>query len=105
MYPENELTRLAVRKTATRLRIRSRRAEIALLAAQVTKPIGLMEAASIKIRMALPLAGLAAIPFGILVRRLVMARMRGVSTVLRWTSNTLLAVRAARLFMGAARRG
>jgi hypothetical protein len=100
MYPDGELRRLASDKASLRLDIALRRAECAEAAAQVARPLEWLDRALAFWRRFSPLAKLAIVPLGLLVRRRFLRRHKLLGALVRWGP---LAAGVARGFGFAAR--
>jgi hypothetical protein len=72
MYPTGELNTLALRKAAVRARILRDRLRCVAFAAEVARPINWLDRALIQWRKISPVAKLAALPLGLLLRRAVL---------------------------------
>jgi hypothetical protein len=76
--------RLAAGKAALRQRIARRRTECAEAAARVLQPLACLDQALAQWRRIPPVFKLAALPLGLLLKRVVAPRARVLSTLLRW---------------------
>jgi hypothetical protein len=94
MYPERELTRLAANKASLQRDIALRRAQCAEAAARVARPLEWMDRALAFWRRISPLAQLAIVPLGILVKRRLFPRHRLLGSILRWGPLVAGAVRS-----------
>jgi hypothetical protein len=93
MYPRKELTILAERKAVLLDRICTTRDELMAAAERVAEPIEVVDGLIERWRRISPMAKLAAVPLGFLLRRLVMKRARKLSAALRWGPLLFSAVR------------
>lgn len=93
MYPHRELIRLGAHKAALRRRITAGRAAGAAAAARALRPVVWLDGVLALWRRVSPLAGLAAIPLGLLLKRSATPRPRLLGTLLRWAPLVLGAVR------------
>ncbi len=84
MYPDAELKRLEMYKTALRLRIAIRRLEISLAAAEVERPIVWLDKVVAVWRKLRPLAQFAAIPVALFLKRTLLRNTGIFGTLLRW---------------------
>jgi hypothetical protein len=84
MYPQRELIRLGVHKAALRRRMARRRADCVSSATQVFRPVAWLDHLLVLWRRLSPFAGLAAIPFGLLLKRSTAPRPRLLGVLLRW---------------------
>lgn len=95
MYPAGELTHLAYHKARIRLRIANRREEFALAAAEATRPLEWLDRAVAWWKKVKPFMKLAAIPAGLLVKKVFFPRFRIFSSLLRWGPAIFGAMRMA----------
>ena len=93
MYPQRELTRLALHKTALRGRIRVRRAECAAAFAVAVRPLTWADRALAFVQKLGPFAKLAAIPLTLLLKRVLFPRAKILGTLLRWGPGLFVALR------------
>ena len=93
MYPESELTALARRKAVMRRRIARHRGELAEAAGRVAKPLAWLDRAVAICRRISPLALLAALPLGFIVKRTVSPRLKIVGSLVKWAPIVFSAVR------------
>ena len=93
MYPQRELERLALNKSALRRRIGLRRIACAEAASQAARPLQWLDHALAFWRKLLPLAPLAAVPLGLLARRVVFPRHKILGALVRWGPLVFGAVR------------
>ncbi len=93
MYPDRELTRLAVHKAALRRDIALRRAQCAEAAARVAQPLAWLDRMLAFWRRLPPLAQFAAVPLGFLVTRTVFPRLKILGSLVRWSPLVFGAVR------------
>jgi hypothetical protein len=100
MYPQRELIRLGVHKAALRRRIGRRRADCVSSATRIFRPVAWLDRLLVLWRRVSPFAGLAAIPFGLLLKRSTAPRPRLFGALLRWTPVVWGALRS----LGAPRR-
>jgi|HubBroStandDraft_1064217.scaffolds.fasta_scaffold510671_1 hypothetical protein len=84
MYPDGELRRLASDKASIRRGIALRRAECAEAAALVARPLEWLDRALAFWRRFSPLAKLAIVPLGLLVRRRFLRRHKLLGALARW---------------------
>ena len=84
MYPQQELTRLAVGKAVLRLRITRHRLQCAQAATRVTQPLAWLDRMLAFWRRLSPFAQYAALPLGFLLKRPPDSRPRLLGTLLRW---------------------
>jgi len=96
MHAQRELNRLAARKAALRSRIRARRAECAAQLAVVLRPLDWLERTRAAWNRALPVARIAAVPLGLLLKRALFPRARLLGALIRWAPLAVRAFRAAR---------
>ncbi len=94
MYPRQELTLLAARKSELRRRISIRRSECSAAAERLARPIAWIDRAYATWRRASPLLRLAAVPIGLLMGRLRIRHLRAAGAALRWGPFVLSAVQA-----------
>jgi len=94
MYPQRELIRLGVHKAALRRRIGRQRTACAASAARILQPVAWLDRLLIVWRRVAPFAGLAVIPFGLLLKRWATPRPRLLGTLLRWGPLAWRAVRS-----------
>jgi hypothetical protein len=96
MYPQQELNRLSARKIALRRDIAHRRARCAEDAAQATRPLEWLDRVMALWRQFAPLAAFAAVPLGLLVKRIASPRLRILRMLVRWSPLVVCAVRVVR---------
>ena len=84
MYPQNELARLAAHKAALRRNIARRRVQCVEAAACVAQPLEWLDRVLVFWRQISPLALLAAIPLGWVVKRTVSPRLKILGALVRW---------------------
>ncbi|HTB79422.1 MAG TPA: hypothetical protein VK717_00905 [Opitutaceae bacterium] len=94
MYPQPELTRLAVYKAALRQDIAFRRSECAAAAARLAQPFEWLDRMLAFWRRLSPLAQFAAIPLGFAVKRALFPRAGLLGSLLRWSPLVFGAARA-----------
>ena len=95
MYPNGELTHLAYHKARIRLRISNQRDAIALAAADAARPLEWLDRAIAWWKQVKPMAKLAAVPLGLLVKRVFFPRLRIVTSLVRWAPAIFGAVKMA----------
>ena len=93
MYPEFELNRLAALKAGLRRRIGVQRTTCARAATQVLRPLAWLDRALALWDRVSPLAKIAAVPLGFLLKRSPSAPPRLLGKLLRWGPIVLGAVR------------
>lgn len=93
MYPHRELSGLASHKSALRRRITSRRTECNALATHALRPLAWADTLLSFWRSVSPVARLAVIPLGFLLKRSPARRPRLLGTLLRWAPLVLGALR------------
>jgi len=93
MYPDLELTRLAALKAGLRQRIGVQRTQCVLAATQVLRPLAWLDRALALWDRVSPLAKIAAIPLGFLLKASSSAPPRLLGKLLRWGPLVLGAVR------------
>lgn len=93
MYPQSELIGLARHKAAVRRRIARHRAELAEAAGEAARPLVWLDRALALWRRMSPLALLAALPLGFIVRRTVSRRLKIVGSLVKWAPILFSAVR------------
>ena len=93
MYPQQELNRLAARKTALRRDIALRRVQCAVAAARVAQPLEWLDRMLVIWRQLSPLAQFAAVPLGLLLQHTGCPRLKIVRTLMRWSPLVFGAVR------------
>jgi hypothetical protein len=84
MYPQRELSLLAVHKAELRRDIACRRAQCALAAAQVVKPLEWLDRAVGFWRRLSPFTKFAAVPLGFLAKRALLPKGKILGAVVRW---------------------
>jgi hypothetical protein len=94
MYPDRELTRLAVYKTTLRWDIALRRAQCVEAAARVAQPLEWLDRMLAFWRRLSPLVPFAVLPLGFLLKRSLAPRTRVLGTLLRWGPPVLGVVRS-----------
>jgi hypothetical protein len=102
VYPSEELTALAHRKSALRSRIAMNRLRCTALAAEVARPIAWIDRFLVQWRKISPFTKIAALPLGYLLRRKLLPRRKTnlIGQILRWAP---VALRTARIFSGSTR--
>jgi hypothetical protein len=95
MYPQRELIRLAIHKAALRRRIARHRVECVAAAARVAKPFEWLDRALAFWRRVSPLALIAAVPLGFLIRRTASPRLKLLGSLVKWGPLVFGAVRGA----------
>lgn len=95
MYPDGELKRLARHKEILRERISLRREECAIAAAAAARPLAWLDRVVALWRQIRPLARVAAIPLGLLAKRLFFPRLRLFTSLFRWAPAIFGAVKLA----------
>ena len=93
MYPDVELNRLATHKAGLRWRIGVQRVKCARAATQVLRPLAWLDRALALWDRVSPLAKIAAVPLGFLLKRSNTAPPRLLGKLLRWGPIVLGAVR------------
>jgi len=97
MYPTAELASLEVRKILLRQKIAASRLECVALAERVARPIALLDRVITQWRKISPLAKIAAVPLGFVLRRKLLPRKVSLfRSALRWAPAVLSAMRMAR---------
>ncbi|HEY1765469.1 MAG TPA: hypothetical protein VGF85_11135 [Opitutaceae bacterium] len=104
MYPQKELTVLAGRKAVLLDRICVDRDKLMAAAARIAEPIEIVDRVVDRWRHISPMAKLAAVPLGLLLRRLIARRARKLSAALRWGPLLFAAVRGFYRGRGFSRR-
>jgi hypothetical protein len=84
MYPDKELRRLASQKIALQREIALRRLDCAEAAARVSEPLEWLDRMLAFWRKFSPIAQLAALPLGFLVKRTLFPRLKLLGSVMRW---------------------
>lgn len=100
MYPQSELDRLAAHKVGLRRSIALRRADCAVAAAEVIRPLEWLDRAIAMVRRMTPLARFAALPVGLFVQRLLFPRKKIFGSILRWAPLIVGAVRGIGAVVG-----
>jgi hypothetical protein len=85
MYPQRELSLLAAHKAELRRDIAFRRAQCALAAAQVVKPLEWLDRAVGFWRRLSPFTKLAAVPLGFLAKRALFPKGKILGALVRWS--------------------
>jgi len=93
MYPQQELARLAAHKAALRRDIALRRAECAVAATRVAQPLEWLDRVVAFWRRLSPLAVMAAVPLGFLVKRTLGPRLKILVSLVKWGPLVFGAVR------------
>ena len=93
MYPERELTRLALRKAGLQRDIAHGRAQCAEAAARIAQPLEWLDRMLAFWRRFSPFAQFAAVPLGLLVQRTVFPRRKMLRLLVRWGPLVFNAVR------------
>ncbi|MEO6005128.1 MAG: hypothetical protein ABIZ04_08315 [Opitutus sp.] len=84
MHTTRELIRLAAHKATLRRKIALRRNQCAAAATKVLQPLDWLDRAGALWQKLAPLAQLAALPLGLLMRRVVSPRFKVLTAVARW---------------------
>ena len=85
MYSQRELIALAAGKAALRRRIALHRAQCAVAAARVAQPLERLDRTLALWKWIAPLAPLAAVPLGFLVKRVVFRRLKILRAIVCWS--------------------
>jgi hypothetical protein len=93
MYPQGELRRLAVHKAALRRRITHRRAECVAASVRLAQPVAWLDRALALWRRLSPIALVAAVPLGFLIKRTVSPRIKMIGSIMKWAPIVFGAVR------------
>jgi len=93
MYPQEELTLLAVRKADLQQRIFERRADCVEAIVRVSRPLEWIDRMLGVWRKLSPMVKLAVVPLGLLLKRRTAPRTRVLGTVLRWSPFIYAAIR------------
>jgi hypothetical protein len=97
MYPTAELKTLEVRKLVLRQKIAASRLECAALAERASRPVALLDRVITQWRKISPLAKIAAVPLGFMLRRKLLPRKGSLfRSALRWAPAVLSAMRMAK---------
>lgn len=104
MYPEHELTRLAVHQANLRGRIAAGRTQCAADATKLVRPLILLDRVVDFWRRLSPLVRMAVVPVGFIVQRAIFRRRHGGRSGLRWRPLIFGALRVIRLIVGMRRR-
>jgi len=96
MYPARELKRLALRKAVLRRNLAEGRVQCAVAATAALAPLAWLDRAAAFWRRLSPLAGLAAVPLGLMAQRLVFPRLKILGSLARWSPLILGAARGIR---------
>lgn len=94
MYPAQELIRLAGRKAALQRVIGRRRAQCLEAAARVTQPLVWLDRMVAYWRQLSPLAKLAVVPLGFVVKRTLFSRRKLLGSLVRWAPLAFTALRS-----------
>lgn len=84
MYPDGQLSELAVHKMALRQRISLRRRLCVVAAARASQPLARIDHALTQWRRISPLAKMAAVPAALLLKRTLFRRAKIIGPLLRW---------------------
>jgi hypothetical protein len=84
MYPDGELSELAVHKLALRQRITLRRRLCAVAARRASEPLEKIDRAVAQWRRISPVAKFAAVPLALVLKRTLFRRAKILSTLVRW---------------------
>lgn len=103
MYSERQLVRLDRHKAALRQRITARRATCAAAVARVAQPVEWLGRVIAFVRKLSPLALLAALPLGGLLKRSASPRWSAITRAVRWVPLAFSALRGLRAAAGQAR--
>jgi hypothetical protein len=92
MYSDRELNRLAAHKAALRRNLAAHRRQCVTAAARVGQPLAWADRMLVLWRRFAPIAALAALPLGFLLKRSPATRPRLLGTLLRWAPVVLKTV-------------
>lgn len=84
MYPDGELSELAVHKLALRQRIFLRRRQCIAAARRISEPVEKIDELMAKWRRISPIAKVAALPLAVLLKRTLFRRAKLLGSALRW---------------------
>jgi len=93
MYPQRELSRLALHKVSLRRKIGLRRASCQRAVERLSRPLDWFDRVVAFAARLAPLTQLAAWPLGLLLQRVVSPRLKFLGPVLRWAPHILGALR------------
>jgi hypothetical protein len=93
VYPQEELTRLALHKAALRRAIAGHRADCAEAAARLAQPLEWVDRAAATWRRIAPLARFAALPLTFLLTRSLFSRLKFIGPLVRWAPVVFSAAR------------
>ena len=96
MYPQRELTRLAAYKAALRQSIALRRNQCTAAASRVAQPLELLDRLLVLWHRLSPLALVAAVPLGFLVKRPASPGLKILRSLVRWGPLVLTGLRGIR---------
>ncbi len=96
MYAQRELTRLALRKTLVARRIRARRELCAGQIAEVTKPLGWLDALRTRWSQVSSVAKVAAVPLGLLLKKTFFPKAHLLGSLIRWAPVAVSIFRSVR---------
>lgn len=97
MYPTAELKGLELRKLALQQKIAASRLECAALAERASRPVALLDRVIVQWRKISPLAKIAAVPLGFLLKQKLLPRKTSLfRSALRWAPAVLSAMRMAK---------
>jgi hypothetical protein len=96
MYPQRELSQLAVHKAGLRRDIAFRRAQCVVAAGQVARPLEWLDRAVGFWRRLSPFTKLAAVPLGFLAKRALFPKGKILGAVVRWAPMIFGVVRSVR---------
>lgn len=96
MYAQRELTRLAFRKTLLARRIHARREVCAEQIAEVTKPLGWLDSLRTQWNHVSPVAKVAAVPLGLLIKKAFFPKAHLFGSLIRWAPVAVSVFRSVR---------
>ena len=96
MYAQRELTRLALRKTLLTRRIRRRREVCAAQIADVTRPLAWLDGLRASWGRVSPVAKMAAVPLGLLLKKAFFPKARLLGALIRWAPLAVSLFRSVR---------
>ena len=96
MYAQRELTRLALRKTLLARRIQARREVCAGQIAAVMRPIGWLDSFRAKWNHVSPIAKVAAVPLGLLLKKAFFPKVHLFGGLIRWVPVAVSIFRSVR---------
>ena len=96
MYAQRELSRLALRKTLLARRIHARREVCARQITAVMRPLGWLDSVRARLARVSPVAKVAAVPLGLLLKKAFFPNASFLGSLIRWAPFAMSVFRSVR---------